>query len=68
MLIFCSTLLSFLVSSSTGCEDFVEKFTGVHETINIKSKLMNKNITGLQIVSTPIGNLNDISQRASRND
>ncbi len=42
----------------------MEKFTGVHETINIKSKLMNKNITGLQIVSTPIGNLNDISQRA----
>ena len=42
----------------------MDKFTGVHEIINVNIYIMNNAINGLSIIATPIGNLDDISYRA----
>ena len=53
---------SFLISVFFVCSDCVDKFIGVQDNIN-KIK-MNDKIFGIHIVATPIGNLQDISERA----
>ncbi len=54
---FSSTLFGYFFVK----DEFIELFTGAQEMININIKEMNSLEIGLYIVSTPIGNLADLS-------